>query len=69
MQTIYNLNPLCSAGYSGQGQTIALVEDTDTYGGAADWNTYRSTFGLSGYPAGHLHPVASRLLRSRHQCG
>ena len=30
----------------------AMVEDTDTYGTAGswrcDWNTYRSTFGLSG---------------------
>jgi Pro-kumamolisin, activation domain/MBG domain (YGX type) len=52
-QTIYNLNPLYTAGYSGQGQTIALIEDTDTYGGTADWNTYRSTFGLAtAYPSG-----------------
>jgi hypothetical protein len=59
-QTIYNLNPLYTAGFSGQGQTIVLVEDTDTYGGAADWNTYRSTFGLaSAYPLGsytQVHP-------------
>ncbi len=59
-QTIYNLNPLYSAGYSGQGQTIALVEDTDTYGGAADWNTYRTTFGLNAsFPLGtysQVHP-------------
>ena len=55
---IYNLNPLWTAGYSGQGQTIAVVEDTDTYGGAADWNTYRSTFGLSGYAGTYtqVHP-------------
>ncbi|HUK73868.1 MAG TPA: MBG domain-containing protein [Candidatus Bathyarchaeia archaeon] len=46
---IYNLNPLWTAGYSGQGQTIALVEDTDVYNFPGDWNTYRSTFGLSGY--------------------
>ena len=59
-QTIYNLTPLYTAGYSGQGQTIALVEDTDTYGGAGDWNTYRSTFGLStAFPLGsytQVHP-------------
>ena len=52
-QTVYNLTPLYNAGYSGQGQTIALVEDTDTYGGAADWDTYRSTFGLAtAFPLG-----------------
>ncbi|MGB0050159.1 MAG: Ig-like domain repeat protein, partial [Terriglobales bacterium] len=53
-ETIYDLNPLYAAGISGQGQTIALVEDTDTYtptGGtfASDWNTYVSTFGLASY--------------------
>jgi hypothetical protein len=46
-QTIYNLFPLYNAGYSGQGQTIVLVEDTDTYNGAGDWNLYRKTFGLA----------------------
>jgi len=67
-QTIYNLNPLYNAGISGQGQTIALIEDTDTYGtagsnGASDWNTYRSTFGLSqNFPLGsysQIHPGCS----------
>ena len=59
-QTIYNLTPLYNSGYSGQGQTIYLVEDTDTYSGAGDWNTYRSTFGLStAFPQGtytQTHP-------------
>jgi Pro-kumamolisin, activation domain len=61
---IYNLNPLWSAGISGQGQTIALIEDSNTYttGTAettdSDWSTYRSTFGLSGYSATYstVHP-------------
>ena len=60
---IYDLYPLWNNGISGQGQTIALVEDTDTYGAtnyATDWNTYRSTFGLaSAFPAGNYiqaHP-------------
>ncbi|MGB9235628.1 MAG: Ig-like domain repeat protein [Terriglobales bacterium] len=55
---IYNLNPVFSAGYSGQGQTIAIIEDTDSYG--TDFATYRSNFGLtSAYPSGNLtttHP-------------
>ena len=46
-QAIYNLFPLYNAGISGQGQTIALVEDTDTYSGAGDWNYYRKVFGLA----------------------
>ncbi len=70
-QTIYNLNPLYNAGYSGQGQTIALVEDTDTYGGAGRLEHLPLDFRLGHrLPAGNLHPVASRRLhRSRHQRG
>jgi subtilase family serine protease len=40
LATIYNFNPLFSAGYSGQGQTIALIEDTDVFT-AADWRAFR----------------------------
>ncbi len=53
---IYNLNPLFTAGIAGQGQTIAVVEDTDLYG-TADWTTFRSTFGLSSYQTGSLTTV------------
>jgi hypothetical protein len=59
LATIYNLNPLFSAGVSGQGQTIVLIEDTDLYS-TTDWNTFRSTFGLSSYTGGSLtqiHPA------------
>src|ERR1019366_90474 len=45
LATIYNLNPLFSAGISGQGQTIVAVEDTDVYT-TADWTSFRSVFGL-----------------------
>ena len=31
LATIYNFNPLFNAGYSGQGQTIVLVEPTDLW--------------------------------------
>jgi len=57
-QAIYGLNPLYATGITGTGQTIYLVEDTDTYNtpgtsgnsnGKSDWQTYVSTFGLSGY--------------------
>src|SRR6266852_7612201 len=57
---IYNLNPLFSAGISGQGQTIVLIEDTDVFS-ASDWNTFRQTFGLSGYTSAsfrQVHPPA-----------
>jgi subtilase family serine protease len=59
LATIYNLNPLFSAGISGQGQTIVVIEDTDVYS-TADWSTFRSTFGLSGYSGGsftQVHPT------------
>ena len=57
--TIYNLNPLFSAGTTGQGQTIVVLEDTNVYS-TSDWTTFRSTFGLSGYTSGSFtqaHPA------------
>jgi len=56
LATIYNLNPLFSAGISGQGRTILLVEDTDVYS-LADWTSFRSTFGLASYTAGSITQV------------
>src|SRR5215472_13930160 len=53
LATIYNLNLLLSSGYSGQGQTIALIEDTDLFS-TSDWDTFRSTLGLSTYTSGSL---------------
>jgi len=61
LATIYNLNPLFSLGYTGQGQTIAMVEFTNAYS-HADWDSFRSTFGLSGYTSGSfttIHPPSS----------
>ena len=46
-QTIYNLTPLYSAGVTGSGQTIAVVEDTNTFGN--DWANYRTKFGLGSF--------------------
>jgi hypothetical protein len=51
LATIYNFNPLFTAGTSGQGQTIVVIEDTDVYT-TTDWDTFRSTFGLSSYSSG-----------------
>jgi len=59
LATIYNLNPLFGAGYSGQGQTIVVIEDTNVYT-TSDWTTFRSTFGLSSYSSGsftQVHPA------------
>jgi subtilase family serine protease len=46
--TIYNLNPLFSAGIRGAGQKIVVIEDTNIKN-AADITSFRSAFGLSGY--------------------
>ena len=45
LATIYNFNPLFSAGISGQGQTIAVVEPTNE-ANPEDWVTFRNTFGI-----------------------
>ena len=51
LATLYTLNPAFSAGYTGTGQTIVVVEDTNVYS-TADWSTFRSVFGLTGYTNG-----------------
>jgi hypothetical protein len=59
LATIYNLNPLFAGSISGQGQTIALVEDSDVYN-AADWTTFLSVFDLSRFAGGSFtttHPA------------
>jgi subtilase family serine protease len=56
LATIYNLTPLFAAGTTGKGQTIAVIEDSDLYS-AADWTTFRTTFGLSQYSSGSLTTV------------
>src|SRR5271157_6031649 len=63
---IYNITPLFSAGISGQGMTIVVLEDTNQWNcnatnqlGAcspttSDWAIFRNTFGLNRYTAGSL---------------
>ena len=61
LATVYNLSPLFANGNTGAGQTIAVIEDSDLYS-ASDWNTFRSTFGLSQYTSGSIstvHPSAA----------
>ncbi|HEY6343299.1 MAG TPA: protease pro-enzyme activation domain-containing protein [Bryobacteraceae bacterium] len=63
LATMYNLNAAFSAGYTGQGQTIVVVEDTDLYNGTGDWTTFRQTFGLDQYSSGSLtqaHPAPGK---------
>ena len=63
LATIYNLSSAFTAGYTGLGRTIALIEDTDVYNYPGDWNSFRSTFGLSEqFPSAtfvQVHPGSS----------
>jgi subtilase family serine protease len=68
LATIYNLNPLFSKGYTGKGQTIAVIEDTNLYSNA-DWVTFRSTFGLSAYGSGSLTTVHPAPTAGHSNCG
>ena len=56
LATIYDLKAAFAAGYTGQGQTIAVLEDSDLYN-TADWNTFRQVLGLSTYTAGSLSTI------------
>jgi subtilase family serine protease len=57
LATIYNFNPAFAAGYTGLGQTIVLIEDSDVYS-VNDFTTFRSTFGLNTqFPSGSLIQV------------
>jgi subtilase family serine protease len=67
LATIYDLNAAFAAGYTGQGQTIAVVEDSDLYS-AADWTTFRRTFGLSTYTSGSLTTVHPAPPSGRNNC-
>jgi subtilase family serine protease len=56
--TIYNLAPLFSAGITGKGQSIMVIEDTYLYS-TGDWTVFRKTFGLTRpYPYGTLSQVS-----------
>jgi subtilase family serine protease len=57
--TIYNLTPALKAGYTGAGQTIVVIEDTNMK--AADWTSFRAAFGLSSYTGtlAQVNPVGA----------
>jgi hypothetical protein len=59
LATIYNFNQLFNAGVTGAGQTVVVVEDSDV-AHPADFNTFRSVFGLSSYSGASfttVHPA------------
>lgn len=67
LATIYNLKAPFAAGYTGKGQTIAVVEDSNLYD-SNDWNTFRSTFGLTSYTSGSLETVHPTLSSGGSNC-
>lgn len=71
LATIYNLKKIFSAGITGKGETIVVVEDTNLYS-AADWTKFRKEFGLSGYTSGalkHVHPAPPSGTNNCHNPG
>ncbi len=56
LATIYDLNALFTAGYTGQGEVVAAVEDTNLYT-TNDWTNFRKIFGLTKYTTGALKTV------------
>ena len=56
LATIYRFNPVFAHGITGQGQTIALIEDSDAYD-PSDWTTFRNTLGLDIYKGASLTTV------------
>jgi subtilase family serine protease len=69
LELIYNIAPLLTAGISGQGMKIVLLEDSDQFNcnasnaagpagtlcsATSDWATFRDRFGLSKYTEGSL---------------
>ncbi len=58
LHTIYGFKPVFANGITGKKQTVVVIEDTNVYS-TADWDTFRSTFGLSKYKKGtftQIHP-------------
>jgi subtilase family serine protease len=56
LATIYDLKAAFTAGYTGQGQTIAVLEDSDLYD-ATDWTNFRTEFGLNSYTSATFSTV------------
>jgi subtilase family serine protease len=67
LATIYDFNPLFAKGITGKGQTIVVIEDTLLYS-TADWNIFRSTFGLAQYSSGTLTTVQPAPASGSNNC-
>jgi subtilase family serine protease len=61
LAVIYNLNPLFKANNAGAGQTVVVVEDSNSYK-PADFTSFRAKFGLNRFTTGTLttvHPAST----------
>jgi len=54
--TIYDLLPLWESGFTGEGVTIAAVEDSNLLH-PSDWHTFRRTFGLDKFKHGTFQQI------------
>ena len=66
LATIYDFNPLLAKGITGQGQTIAVVEDSNLHK-ASDWTTFVKAFGLAQY-SGTLSTTAPAPATGMNNC-
>ncbi len=67
LATIYDFNPLFTKGVTGTGQTVVVIEDSDLYS-TADWNIFRTTFGLTQYTSGSLTTVQPAPASGTNNC-
>jgi len=56
LAVIYDLKAAFAAGYTGKGQTIAVIEDSDLFD-SADWDTFRGALGLASYKSGSFQTI------------
>jgi len=82
---IYNIAPLYTAGISGQGMKIVVVEDTNLWNcngnvapgnspgtpcsATSDWAVFRNTFGLGKYTLGNLSEENPQPQTGPNNCG
>lgn len=67
LATIYDFNPLFTAGITGAGQTIAVIEDSNLYRNS-DWTNFRTAFGLSQYSTASLTTVHPEPTTGTNNC-
>ena len=68
LATIYNFGPAYGKGYTGTGQTIVVIEDSDIFT-ASDWFSFRAVLGLqANYPFGSFQQQHPAPLTGAYDC-